>query len=279
MNVLVLITLLAMSLDCSNTGVSPSVSQTPPYVKSDSTGRYLEVTCGDIEGNLYLAKFKKGSLSSKCILYNSKWYSLVEFESLGGKSKFKNWKKSLKHSKTSLVFVLDTNPEITCRLVPITRAATSPAPNVPTLPSTNVSLCSLVLAFVKAYRLKGDNASLKQALHEHFSVPAISDALKLLWNHSRSELEALNFTYHERRGSEKNPLADLIIKDLLYAFDKLDSSDQIPPIFCEAVDLLKLPPFVTDLPAATVHESNLRIKDLQTNIKVSNNQVNEMQVI
>ena len=119
----------------------------------------------------------------------------------------------------------------------ITRAATSPAPNVPTLPSTNVSLCSLVLAFVKAYRLKGENASLKQALHEKFSVPDISDALKLLWNHSRSELEALSFTYHERRGSEKNCLADLIIKDLLYAFDKLDSSDQIPPIFCEAADL------------------------------------------
>ena len=131
---------------------------------------------------------------------------------------------------------------------------------------------------MKAYRLKGDNASLKQALHENFSIPDISDALKLLWNHSRSELEALNFTYHEKRGSEKNPLADLIIKDLFYVFNKLDSSDKIPPIFCEAVDLLKLPPFVTNLPAATVHESNLRIKDLQTNIKVSNNQVSDVQV-
>ena len=66
-----------------------------------------------IEGNIYLAKFKKGSPSSKCIHYDSKWYSLVEFETYVGKSRFKNWKKLLKHIKTSLGFVLDINPEIT----------------------------------------------------------------------------------------------------------------------------------------------------------------------
>ena len=53
----------------------------------------------------------------------------------------------------------------------------------------------------------------------------ISDALKLLWNHSHSEPEALKFTFHWRRGFDENYLADLIIKDLLYAFDKLDFSD------------------------------------------------------
>ena len=47
----------------------------------------------------------------------------MEFETHVGKSRFKNWKKLLKHIKTSLGFVLDINPEITFGLVPITQTA------------------------------------------------------------------------------------------------------------------------------------------------------------
>ena len=72
-------------------------------------------------------------------------------------------------------------------------------------------------------------------------------------------------------------MAELVIKDILSAFDKLDSSESIPPMYCEASDLLKLPPIATDMPIATVQESNLHIKDLQTDVQVSNNHIRDLQ--
>ena len=143
--------------------------------------------------------------------------------------------------------------------------------------SAQTSLCNPVLAFIKAFRLKGDVTSLKQALSESFSLSEIVYALKMLWDHSQSELESAGFTYQQRRGSDKCPVGDMVVNDILSAFDKLDSSEHIPPIFCEAVDLIRLPPITTDLPAATVHESNLRIRDLQSDMQASNSQVKVLQ--
>ena len=57
----------------------PKTNRNQAIVKSDINGQYIEVTCGDNVGNLYIAKFKKGSPSTKCILFSTKWYSLVEF--------------------------------------------------------------------------------------------------------------------------------------------------------------------------------------------------------
>ena len=87
--------------------------------------------------------------------------------------------------------------------------------------------------------MKGDVTSLRQA---HFSEADMGEVLKLLWDHSRAALEATGFSYHQRRGSEKSPLAELVVNDLY--------------VFCEAVDLLKLSPIATDLPAASLQESN-----------------------
>ena len=61
-------------------------------VQLDAHGQFLTITCGNIEGKFYIAKFKKGIPSSKCVIHNSVWCSLVEFENYGGKSKSKNWK-------------------------------------------------------------------------------------------------------------------------------------------------------------------------------------------
>jgi hypothetical protein len=44
----------------------------------------------------------------------------------------------------------------------------------------------------------------------------------------------------------------------------------------EAADFLKLPPIATDLPAASLQESNLRIKDLQLNITKNIAEVTEL---
>lgn len=83
-----------------------------PCVQSDDQGQFLMVTCGNIEGKCYLTKFKKGVPSSKCVYYNSKWCSLVEFENFGGKCKSKNWRRSIKHNSISLGSIFDTNPSL-----------------------------------------------------------------------------------------------------------------------------------------------------------------------
>ena len=38
----------------------------------------------------------------KCILSHSNWFTPVKFESLGGKEKSKNWRRSIYHGNTQL---------------------------------------------------------------------------------------------------------------------------------------------------------------------------------
>ena len=44
----------------------------------------------------------------------------------------------------------------------------------------------------------------------------------------------------------RNTDSDILIADLLVAFDKLDSIEKIPTIYCEGQDLLKLPSLEVD---------------------------------
>ena len=69
----------------------------------------------------------------------------------------------------------------------------------------------------------------------------------------RSRANAKNaFTWVElpftpRRSSEKRSQAAADLDDILHAFSKLDEVDKIPEIFCEATELVKLPPVATNL--------------------------------
>jgi hypothetical protein len=90
--------------------------------------------------------------------------------------------------------------------------------------------------------MKGDVTSLRQALHDNFSEADMGVALKLLWDHSSAALEATGFWYHQRRGSEKSPLAELVVNDLLSAFDKLDSCNKLPHVFCGSCRLSETTP-------------------------------------
>ena len=83
--------------------------------------------------------------------------------------------------------------------------------------------------------------------------------------------------YHHWRGSEKSPLADMLIDDILTALDKLDSKSLVPSIFCEAIDLLSLSPLSFDLPAAVAQESNIRIKELQLNVQSTSKEISTLQ--
>lgn len=278
-----------MSLGTLSTWDSPSSSKYVDSVKStssdrpalkttlcigsDSNGQFLLVSCGSVEGNFYPAKFKKGLPSSKCIWYNSNWCSLIEFEGFGGRSKSRNWKRTLKHNNVSLGSILEENPEL-LENVTLSQHLSQAKSSLPSLSSS--LLCNPVLAYVNAFRLKGDVSSLRQALSEGFSVSEIDDALKCFWDYSHSELESSGFVYRHRRGSEKSPVLELVMDDLLVAFDKLDTNDQIPPIYCESVDLLKLPSLNFDFPTSTVQESNMRIRDLQSSMQASNGQMKDL---
>ena len=69
--------------------------------------------------------------------------------------------------------------------------------------SQSGSLIDLVLAFTKAYRLRGGSAGLKQSLCSSFDSSALPSAYKHLWEYCSKELEQLGLPYHARCGSDK----------------------------------------------------------------------------
>ena len=77
-----------------------------------------------------------------------------------------------------------------------------------------------VLSFVKAYRLKGDVVCFKAGL----------------WDFCCTDLESLGLHYHARL-----QFSDILTADILLAFEKLKDKEKLPPIYCEANDLIKLP--------------------------------------
>ena len=215
---------------------------------ADQTQREILVKCGPIEGSLYLDRLlggqtgKEGSI--KCIYCStkSKWVSPVEFESLGGKSKSGKWRQSIKTSNN-----LSIATYLSSLGIDISRSqspARSVSPSLFSLPSsvTNpVFIISPLLAFVKAFRLRGDTSTLRQAVTAHFDTPSLTDAHKHLWDFCGDLLKELGVTYHTRRSTDKRDAFEATLTDILSAFNKLDEVDKLPPIYCEATHLISLP--------------------------------------
>ena len=65
---------------------------------------------------------------------------------------------------------------------------------------------------------------------------------------------AANLPFQARRDSDKRSQLTANIDDIIQAFDALDSSDSIPCIYCEATDLLLLPPPCLDPTAEQVQK-------------------------
>ena len=63
-----------------------------------------------------------------------------------------------------------------------------------------------------------------------------------MWDHCKLDLEAKGFIFHVRRDSDRRSQLAANLDDLVQMFDALDSTARIPPIYCEASDLLPLPP-------------------------------------
>ena len=140
----------------------------------------------------------------------------------------------------------------------------SPISKTPSPPSCSHSVpCQLsdpVLAFIKAYRLRGNTLGLKQAVFSSFDAPSLTVAYKALWDYCKEDLELQGLTYHSRRGSVKRQIMDVVFADILIAFEKLDIVDKLPLIYCEANQLLRLPCLVPD-PISKKLDSNSKLLD------------------
>ena len=119
----------------------------------------------------------------------------------------------------------------------------------------NSCLVNPVLAFVMSYRIKGNSANLSSKLSAKCIAADIDDALKKLWPFCHDDLSGLGFTYHTRRSSDPLQLFNTVLGDLIVALDNLDVDNSLPPIYCEASDLLTLPSLDLD-PVAKLVESN-----------------------
>ena len=102
------------------------------------------------------------------------------------------------------------------------------------------------LAFIKAYRLRGDVVGLKQAVLSVFDCTSLATAYKSLWDNYEDNLSFCGLTFYQRRTCEKRQAADTFLADIIIAFDKLDTSDKLLAILCEANNLIKLPCLAPD---------------------------------
>ena len=105
------------------------------------------------------------------MLSDSKWYTPLEFEKLGGKSARK-WKISLTHRGRPLSeYSLDCGATATDAVgsvsnIPSSAAAATQLTNIPSnaavaAQSSNTMLIDVPLAFIKAFQLRGDKVNLR----------------------------------------------------------------------------------------------------------------------
>ena len=132
---------------------------------------------------------------------------------------------------------------------------------------SNSFLSDPILAFIKAYRLKGDLVGLKQEVCSQFDPSSLGSAHKLLWDFCGSDLEQLGLPFHARRSSDKRQVTDILVADIVTALDKLDSVEKIPAIYCEATDLIKLPSLTLDPVSKKLVENGTTLQSLVEGVK------------
>ncbi len=92
-------------------------------------------------------------------------------------------------------------------------------------------LANPVLAFIKAFRLRGDKQSIVLSATARFDAASLAEAKRVLWEKCRPALEGAGLSLHARRGSERRTQAAAELEDLIDAFDALDSQEQLPSIY------------------------------------------------
>ena len=208
---------------------------------------------------MYLNKLDESKKTlGKCILAKGSWHSPPEFEVLGGK-RGRRWRQSLLHQDRpvgdynlscpqplagSLLVEDDVSAHSLLSAPEQSVGDTSSAcSHGASLSSSNTVLstqslsttnhCLLinsVLCFIKAFRLKRDNHSLKRLVSERFSSNAVFEAKRAIWDFCKDELETADLAFHVRRDSDKRTQLAANLDDIVQAFDVLDSSSLIPNI-------------------------------------------------
>ena len=84
----------------------------PTYVKDSLGAHNIVITCGNITGQLYVAKLSQSKrVQAKCILVNGSWLTPSEVEALAGK-RGRKWRQSLLHlDKPLSVYNLSRCPD------------------------------------------------------------------------------------------------------------------------------------------------------------------------
>ena len=94
------------------------------------------------------------------------------------------------------------------------------------------------------------------------------NAKKDFWRFCSDMLTRANIPYQARRDSDNRSQMAADIEDLVRVFDALDAYDSIPPIYCEASDLLLLPSLSLDPTAEQVqHNKDVVLKALMSKIE------------
>ena len=159
------------------------------------SGTTVSVKCGSTTGALFVDKIKdyRGNIGNlKCIFSESTWYSPIDFEALGGKAKSRNWRRSILHENKPLSTLLSTLG---------VQSDKSSSPSPPSTTSLNVTqssqtpLTNPLLAFVKAYRLRGDASGLRRTLLPAVDASSLVAAYKALWQHCKTDLETLGLFF------------------------------------------------------------------------------------
>ena len=255
------------SIDVERCSPNPNAS-TPAAPTDFGTVRCepVSVKCSSASGIIHLDKLKLSSADNKggikCILCDSAWYTPVELESLEGKRKSRNWRRSIYYHNTPLGTHLSSLGLITNKSGSASPRTLSPSRTKLFHQSSNNVIIDPVLVFVKAYRLKGNTVGLKQAVLSHFDPSCLNNAHKLLWNTNGDILEQMGLPYHARRGSDKCQVSDVLLADIVTAFDKLDACDKLPNIYCEAFDLTKIPCLVPDIVSKRVADNTSSLESL-----------------
>ena len=220
---------------------------------TETSQNEITIKCGTVVGTLYLDKLSEGGRegSAKCILYPTKtpsknrWVTPVDFEALGGRGKSGKWKQSIKTSNNVAIgaylsslgtSISSSQSRSQSQISEISNEAASSNLHVCVMP-----LIDPILAFIKAYRLRGNISNLKQLVASHFDISSLTDAQKLLWDHCGELLKELGLSFHTRRNTDKRDAFDATLADILSAFTLLDEANKLPEMYCEATHLMTLP--------------------------------------
>ena len=132
-----------------------------------------------------------------------------------------------------------------------------------------------VLAYVKAFNQRADRLEVRGAVLNCYDSIAIRKAKEVLWAECGTKLEELKLEKIRRRDTSSRSQAEADLEDILDAMEKLDACGALPKLYCEADDLLQLPPAIPAR-SVSVEVSNLadKIESLQKEVCQSLNEMN-----